>query len=90
MGKKRKARTTADPMLAATREMNRYCVAHPKGPAALKHPRLFIRDELWVALLGANAEEGVVGIGSTVEAALIAFDSEYLTGTRPKPPLPPQ
>lgn len=78
MGQRRKARAPVNPMIAATKEMKRYCVAHPKSPSALKHPRLFVRDQLWVVLLGANAEEGIVGIGSTVKAALTAFDLQYL------------
>jgi hypothetical protein len=31
----------------------------------------------------ANVEEGIVGIGSTVRAALRAFDAQYLAGQRP-------
>jgi hypothetical protein len=82
---KGKLRQDVDPMRAATEQMKVYCGAHPDSPSAVRRPRLFIRDELWVALLGPNAEEGVVGIGSTVEAALSAFDSQYRTGSRPTP-----
>jgi hypothetical protein len=52
-----------------------YCVAHPGSPSAVRRPRLFFRSELWIALLGPSVEEGIVGIGSTVAAALRAFDS---------------
>src|SRR5205809_6559771 len=68
---------------AALEQMELYCMAHPGGPAAVRRPRLFVRGELWVALLGPTVEEGVVGIGSTVGAALRAFDSQYLAGLRP-------
>jgi len=44
---------------------------------------LVVRGELWIALLGPNVEEGIVGIGSTVAAALRAFDAQYLAGLRP-------
>jgi hypothetical protein len=44
---------------------------------------LFFRGDLWIALLGVNLEEGIVGIGPTVEAALRAFDTQYLNGLRP-------
>lgn len=54
-----------------------YCTAHPRSPTALRRPRLLLRGELWVALLGPNIEEGILGIGSTIEAALRAFDSQY-------------
>jgi hypothetical protein len=40
------------------------------------------KGELWIALLGAGVEEGIVGIGSTVTAALRAFDAQYLAGLR--------
>jgi hypothetical protein len=70
---------------AATEQMELYCAAHPGSPSAVRRPRLFIRGELWVALLGPNVEEGIVGIGPTVTAALRAFDSQYLAGLRPPP-----
>ena len=49
----------------------------------MRRPRLFFRSELWIALLGPSVEEGIVGIGSTVMAALRAFDAQYLAGLRP-------
>jgi hypothetical protein len=69
--------------LAAMEQMELYCEAHPGSPAAVRRPRLFIRGELWIALLGPNVEEGIVGIGPTVTAALRAFDAQYLAGLRP-------
>ena len=63
--------------------MEVYCAAHPGSPSAARRPRLFLRSHLWVALLGPSAEEGIVGIGQTVEAALRAFDAQYLAGLRP-------
>jgi hypothetical protein len=48
----------------------------------VRRPRLFVRGDLWVALLGPSVEEGIVGIGPTVTAALRAFDAQYLTGLR--------
>src|SRR6266513_3471904 len=69
--------------VAAMEQMELYCAAHPGSPAAVRRPRLFVRGELWVALLGPNVEEGIIGIGSTVTAALRAFDAQYLAGLRP-------
>jgi len=69
--------------LAAMEQMELYCKAHAGSPSAIHRPRLFIRGELWIALLGPNVEEGIVGIGSTVTAALRAFDAQYLAGLRP-------
>ena len=63
--------------------MRSYHAAHPSSPAAVRCPALSIRRGLWIALLGPNAEEGIVGVGSTVEAALRAFDTQYLAGRRP-------
>src|SRR5215831_15228474 len=73
-----------DYAMAAMEQMELYCVAHPRSPSAIRRPRLFVRGELWIALLGPSVEEGIVGIGSTVTAALRAFDAQYLAGLRPR------
>ena len=67
----------------ALEEMRSYWVAHPSSPAAVRLPVLSIRRGLWMALLGPSVEEGIIGIGSTVEAALRAFDTQYLAALRP-------
>jgi hypothetical protein len=67
---------------AAVEQMEQYCVEHPGSPSALRRPQLFFRSDLWIALLGANMEEGIVGIGSTIRAALRAFDGQYFAGQR--------
>jgi hypothetical protein len=61
----------------ASERMEAYCTAHPRSASALYRPRLLLRGQLWVALLGPNIEEGIVGIGPTIEAALHAFDDRY-------------
>jgi hypothetical protein len=66
-----------DRTLAAMEEMERYCTAHPQSPAALRRPKLSIRGRTIVALLGPAIEEGIVGFGDTVQAALRAFDAQY-------------
>ena len=67
----------------AMEQMELYCAAHPNSPSAARRPQLVFRSELWVALLGPSMEEGIVGIGPTVAAALRAFDTQYLAGLRP-------
>ena len=67
----------------ALHQMKEYCTACPGSPSAVRRPQLFFRGELWIALLGPNVEEGIVGIGPTVAAALRAFDAQYLAGLRP-------
>lgn len=69
--------------IAAMEQMELYCQAHPRSPSAVRRPRLFVRGKLWVALLGPSVEEGIVGIGPTVAAALRAFDTQYLAGLPP-------
>jgi hypothetical protein len=69
--------------LTAMEQLELYCEAHPGSPVAVRRPRLFVRGELWIVLLGPSVEEGVVGIGPTVTAALRAFDTQYLAGLRP-------
>ena len=83
-GQHLRGRASGDYSLAATEQMDFYCAAHPGSPAAVRRPRLFVRGELWIALLGPSVEEGIVGIGPTVKAALRAFDSQYLAGLRPR------
>ena len=68
---------------AATEQMELYCRARPGSPSAVRRPQLFFRSELWIAVLGLSVEEGIVGIGPTVTAALRAFDAQYLAGLRP-------
>lgn len=70
--------SSVDPMVAATERMKSYCAAHPASPSAIQRPRLFVREQLWIALFGPNAEEGIIGIGATVEGALHDFDTQYL------------
>jgi hypothetical protein len=78
----------ADQTAAAMEIMQHYCKVHPGSPVAVRRPRLFIRSGVWVALLGGSVEEGIVGIGQTVEAALRAFDMQYLAGLRPSGQIP--
>jgi len=68
---------------AAIEQMDLYCIAHPGSPSAVRCPKLFFRNDLWIALLGPSIEEGIVGIGPNVAAALRAFDTQYLAGLRP-------
>jgi hypothetical protein len=74
-----------DPAVMAIAEMELYCAAHPRSPSAVRRPSLSVRSGLWIALLGSSVEEGIVGIGETVEAALSAFDRQYLAGLGPPP-----
>jgi|GEM_PF-6703602 len=68
-----------DAMSVAMGEMHAYCAARPHSPSAMRGPRLLRRNQLWIALLGQSIEHGIVGIGPNVEAALRAFDSQYLS-----------
>ncbi len=81
--RKRNGYLLGNPTLAAMDRMELYCAANPGSPTAARRPQLLYRNQLWIALLGPNQDEGIVGIGQTVEAALRAFDAQYLTGLRP-------
>jgi hypothetical protein len=70
----------ADYAAAAIEQMDMYCTAHPESPSAMRRPTLFVRSDLWIALLGPTIEEGIVGIGPNVAAALRAFDAQYNVG----------
>jgi hypothetical protein len=67
----------------AIEQMKVYCASHSGSPSAVRRPQLFFRSDLWIALLGPTIEEGIVGIGPTVTAALRAFDARYLGRLRP-------
>jgi hypothetical protein len=82
-GQASRARHAMDYAATAMEQMELYCTAHLGSPSAMRRPRLFFRSELWIALLGPSVEEGIVGIGPTVAAALRAFDARYLAGLRP-------
>lgn len=73
-------RRVVDYAEAAVHQTQQYCMEHPGSPSAVRRPQLFFRGDLWIALLGPNMEEGIVGIGPTVLAALRAFDVQYLAG----------
>ena len=75
-------RPAVDHAALAIEQMEHYCAERPDSPSAMRRPQLFFRGELWIALLGPNLEEGIVGIGPTITAALRAFDAQYLTGLR--------
>ena len=72
-----------DPTVAAMERRDLYCAAHPRSPSAVHRPRLKMRGDLWIALLGPSVDKGIIGIGATVEAALRAFDAQYLARLRP-------
>jgi hypothetical protein len=76
-------RRVEDHATAAIEQMKHYCAAHPGSPSAVRGPQLFFRGELWIAVLGPSVEEGIVGIGPSIEAALRAFDAQYLVRLRP-------
>jgi hypothetical protein len=67
----------------AMEEMERYCTAHPRSPAAIRRPRLSIRGRTFVALMGPAIEEGIAGFADTVQAALRAFDAQYSRALTP-------
>ena len=69
--------------VAALERAELYYAAHPGSPSAVRRPALSVRSGTWIALLGRNIEDGIVGFGSTVEAALRAFDAQYLAALRP-------
>ena len=68
--------------LAIEQETQFYLAAHPTGPAAHRHPHVMKQSGVWLAL-EPNAQMDILGVGPTIEAALAAFDREYLNHPRP-------
>jgi hypothetical protein len=80
-----RTRRRSDPLAEVFDRMERYCADHPRTPSAVRRPQLFQRGRTFVALLGRNLQSGISGIGNTVEAALRAFDLQYLRALQPPP-----
>jgi hypothetical protein len=64
--------------IAARHRAELYCETHPGSPSAVRSPKVFLKSGVWTALLGTSVRHGIAGFGPTVEAALRAFDREYL------------
>ena len=62
-----------------------YCGEHPRSPSAVRRPKLILRGRVWIALIGESVQRGIAGCGPTIEAALRAFDRQYLNALRPPP-----
>jgi hypothetical protein len=60
-----------------------YCDKHPRSPSAVRRPKLMLRGHVWIALIGESVQRGIAGFGPTVQAALGAFDRQYLNALRP-------
>ena len=68
--------------VAARQRAEIYCKLHPRSPSAVRSPKLSVRSGVWIALLGKTVRDGIAGFGPTVEAALRAFDVQYLNALR--------
>jgi len=68
--------------LAARQRAELYCELHPGSPSAIRCPKIFMKSGVWTALLGNSIRQGIAGFGPTVEAALRAFDRQYLNYLR--------
>ena len=64
-------------------EVKRYCDEHPRSASAVRRPRVMVRGRSFIALLGSTLEDGIAGIGSSVSAALRAFDVQYSNSLKP-------
>jgi hypothetical protein len=72
--------------VAASQRAELYYELHPGSPSAVRRPKLCVRSGIWVALLGRSLRDGIAGFGPTVEAALRAFDAQYLSSLRQPTP----
>jgi hypothetical protein len=68
--------------IAAAQRAELYYDTHPGSPSAIRSPKLFVRSGVWIALLGRSVRDGIAGFGPTIEAALRAFDHQYLSALR--------
>ena len=72
---------------AVLRVYEEYCAQHPGSPAAVRHPRILVDRGRYVALLGRTVKRGILGFGSSVTAALRAFDDLYVRSHQLRAPL---
>ena len=72
---------------AVLRVYEEYCTQYPGGPAAVRRPRILVDRGRYVALLGRTVKRGILGFGSSVTAALRAFDDLYLRSHQLRAPL---
>jgi len=63
--------------------MEQYFKDHPRSPSAVRRPKVSKEGDTFIVLLGRDMQHGIVGLGNTVENALRAFDSQYLSTLRP-------
>ena len=63
--------------------MEQYFADHPRSPSAVRHPKISKQGDTFIVLLGRDLQHGIVGLGKTLENALRAFDSQYLSTLRP-------
>ena len=56
-----------------------YFEDHPCSPSAVRRPKVSKQGGTFIVLLGRDMQHGIVGLGNTVENALRAFDSQYLS-----------
>ena len=69
-------------MFGAIARAELYYAAHPGSPSAVRRPQLSVKSGVWVASLD-HLQAGITGLGASVEAALRAFDRQYLDSLRP-------
>lgn len=69
--------------IAANQRADLYYELHPGSPSAVRFPKLFVGSGVWIALLGQSVRNGIAGFGPTIEAALRAFDTQYLLTLHP-------
>jgi hypothetical protein len=74
--------TDIDRATTAAEKAEVYYTAHPASPSAVRRPKLSVRSGTWIALLGQSVQDGICGLGATVEGALRAFDAQYLAALR--------
>src|SRR5260370_35044026 len=60
-----------------------YFADHPRSASTVRRPKISKEGETFIVLLGRDLQHGIVGLGNTVENALRAFDSQYLSTLRP-------
>ena len=66
-----------------TNRMEEY-ISNMDRPSAIYKPRLSLDGNSWIAVLGENIQEGVVGVGDSPASAMNDFDNAWYKKQKPE------
>jgi hypothetical protein len=59
-------------------DVEEYLEDHPGSPAAQLRPKIGMADDVWLAFIGPELQEGASGLGQTPRDALDDFNRHFM------------